>query len=206
MNSAWLRAMVRLVSELSLPLLTRIWFSLVCLLRVLFDGAFAARAWAARSAAPALPAHPPDPHAAGEGSVPREISSVRGAEADRVAPLQLLGLLQREGRLVDFLQQDITAFDDAEIGAAARVVHEGCGRVLAAHAKIEPVRPEPEESRVEVPVGFDPAEVKLTGSVSGKPPYRGVLRHRGWRVRELSLPEALKGHDFRVIAPAEVEL
>jgi len=198
--------MVRLVSEPSLPLLTRIWFSLVCLLRVLVDGAFAARVWAARSAAPALPASPAEPPPEAKRQPSRKTGSVRGAEAERVAPLQLLALLQREGRLVDFLKQDITAFDDAEVGAAARVVHEGCGRVLEAHAKIEPVRSEPEESKVEVPVGFDPAEVKLTGSVSGKPPYRGVLRHRGWRVRELSLPEALAGHDFRVIAPAEVEL
>jgi hypothetical protein len=57
-----------------------------------------------------------------------------------------------------------------------------------------------------VAAGYDPSEVKLTGKVTGKPPYRGVLRHRGWRVRELSLPEALEGHDFGVIAPAEVEL
>ena len=174
------------VSEPTLPLVTRLWFSVVCLLRVLLEGAFAARVWAVRRAPPALPAASPS-----------------GAD---VGPLQLLALLQREGRLVDFLEQDITGFGDAEVGAAARVVHEGCRRALAAHATLEPVRDEQEDSRVEVPVGFDPSQVKLTGNVAGQPPYRGVLRHRGWRIRELRLPEPIRGHDFHVVAPAEVEL
>jgi hypothetical protein len=199
--------MVRLVADSTLPLLTRLWFSLACMLRILFDGAFAARAWAVRRSAPALPERTVDPRPSRreEASAPRKAERPR-ASAASAAPLQLLALLQREARLVDFAQQDITSFDDAEVGAAARVVHEGCRRVLDAHAKLEPVRSEPEDGPVQVPADYDPAEVKLTGNVTGKPPYRGVLRHRGWRVRELSLPEALGGHDFRVIAPAEVEL
>ena len=198
--------MVWLVSEPKLPFLTRIWFCLVCLLRVLCDGAFAARVWTVRAAAPALPANPAKPAAETKPAKRAEQERESRRAAEPVAPLQLLGLLQREGRLVDFLQQDIASFDDAEVGAAARVVHEGCRRVLGTHAELEPVRHEQEDSRVEVAPGFDPSEVKLTGNVTGKPPYRGVLRHRGWRVRRLTLPEALPGHDFHVIAPAEVEL
>jgi hypothetical protein len=120
--------------------------------------------------------------------------------------LQLLSLLQREGRLVDFLQQDIAAFSDSDVGVAARVVHDGCRRALGAHAAIEPVLREDEGSRVQLEAGFDADEVKLVGDVRGQPPYTGVLRHRGWRASRLELPQIVGGHDARVLAPAEVEL
>jgi hypothetical protein len=120
--------------------------------------------------------------------------------------LQLLSALQREGRLVDFLQQDIAAFPDAEVGVAARVVHDGCRRALRSHATLEPVRVEPEGAHVTLAQGFDADEVKLVGDVKGEPPYAGVLRHRGWRVAKLELPRAIGGHDPHVVAPAEVEL
>jgi hypothetical protein len=120
--------------------------------------------------------------------------------------LQLLALFQREGRLVDFLEQDIASFDDAEIGAAARVVHDGCRKALRAHAKLAPVRTEEEGKRVTLEAGFRPAEVKLSGNVQGTAPYTGVLRHRGWRATELTLPTPVAGYEATVIAPAEVEL
>jgi hypothetical protein len=165
---------------------------------VLFDGAYARRAWEAREPR-ALPPAPeparlPPPPAAGDGA-----SAEGGA-------LQLLSLFQREGRLVDFLEQDIASFSDAEIGAVARVVHEGCGKALREHAELSPVRAEEEGARVTLPAGFDPAEIKLSGNVRGTAPYQGVLRHRGWRAARLKLPVPVKGHDAAVIAPAEVEL
>lgn len=122
------------------------------------------------------------------------------------AALQLLGLLQREGRLVDFLEEEVDSFSDAEIGAAARVVHQGCRQALHEHAILAPVRTEEEEASVEVPPGFDATAIRLVGNVTGEPPFRGVLRHRGWRVTELRLPRVSEGHDLRVIAPAEIEL
>jgi Domain of unknown function (DUF2760) len=120
--------------------------------------------------------------------------------------LQLLSLLQREGRLVDFLQQDIAAFSDVDVGVAARVVHDGCRKALRAHAEIEPVRLEDEGARVVLAAGFDADAVKLVGEVHGHPPYAGVLRHKGWRARRLELPQMVGGHDAHVLAPAEVEL
>jgi hypothetical protein len=120
--------------------------------------------------------------------------------------LQLLALFQREGRLIDFLEQDIAAFADAEVGAAARVVHEGCRKALREHATLQPVRTETEGASLTLAAGFDPAEVKLTGNVQGAAPYKGVLRHRGWRASSISLPVPMRGHDARVLAPAEVEL
>ncbi len=120
--------------------------------------------------------------------------------------LQLLGLLQQEGRFVDFLQENVSTFSDAEIGGAARVVHEGCRKTLQQHLNIEPVRAEPEGARVVLEEGFDASAVRLTGNVVGKPPFTGTLMHRGWRVVQVRLPKLVEGHDVTILAPAEVEL
>jgi hypothetical protein len=122
------------------------------------------------------------------------------------AALQLLGLLQREARLIDFANENITVYADADIGAAARLVHEGCARVLREHFTIEPVRGELEGARVTLPEGFDAASVRLTGNVVGKAPFTGTLSHRGWRARDVRLPQLADKHDASIIAPAEVEL
>jgi hypothetical protein len=122
------------------------------------------------------------------------------------AALQLLALLQREARLIDFVGEDLGGYDDAQIGAAARVVHEGCAKVLREHFRIVPVRTEAEGSRVTLAAGFDPAAVRLTGNVVGQAPFTGSLSHRGWRVVEVHLPQLAAQHDARVLAPAEVEL
>ncbi len=182
-----------------LPLATRLWFAWACLVRVLFDGAFAARVFKA-----AVPALPPEPAPA---KLPeKKAAPAKPKEPDLSPALQLLALLQREGRLVDFLEQDITTFPDAEIGAAVRVVHEGCRKALHEHLTIVPVRAEEEGQKVTLEAGFSPAEVKLTGNVQGKPPYRGTVQHRGWRATELRLPTPTAGHDPKILAPAEVEL
>jgi Domain of unknown function (DUF2760) len=122
------------------------------------------------------------------------------------AALQLLGLLQQEGRLIDFLEEDVTGFSDAEVGAAARVVHEGCRMALRNHFTIVPVREEHEGARVTLKEGFDASSVRLTGNVVGKPPFTGNLVHRGWRATQVKLPSVAEGHDTRVLAAAEVEL
>ncbi|WP_322032169.1 DUF2760 domain-containing protein [Paraburkholderia sp. J76] len=127
-------------------------------------------------------------------------------EATPDAALQLLGLLQRNARFVDFVEEDIAGYADADIGAAARVVHEGCRATLRDHFAIRPVRSESEGSRVTLPAGFDAAAVRLTGNVVGEAPFSGSLTHRGWRVEEVKLPQLVKTHDARIIAPAEVEL
>jgi hypothetical protein len=186
------------VSTDDLALTTRLWFAWLCFFKVLFDARFAARLWGARRALPPSRAEAPTP-----SPVPATISV---AVPERAGALELLALLQREGRLVDFLQQDIAAFSDADVGIAARVVHEGCRRALRAHASVEPVRPEGEGQRVTLAAGFDADAVKLVGDVKGQPPYAGVLRHRGWRVLTIELPQRVGEHDPRIVAPAEVEL
>lgn len=119
--------------------------------------------------------------------------------------IQLLGLFQREGRLVDFLQQDLAAFDDAQIGAAVRTVHEGCKKALDEHVTLEPIMKQPEGSTVTVEPGFDARRIRLSGHVAGDPPFTGTLQHRGWHVARIQLPELMQKQD-RTVAAAEVEV
>lgn len=122
------------------------------------------------------------------------------------AALHVLGLLQRDGRLIDFLSEELTGFSDSEIGAAARTVHAGCRKVLDSYLELEPVFREAEGARVTVAPGFDPAAVRLTGNVVGSPPFEGSLRHHGWRATRSAFPPVPPAHDPRILAPAEVEL
>jgi Domain of unknown function (DUF2760) len=185
----------------SLGFTTRLWFAWVCFFRALFDGDFAARAWTVRDALP-----PPAPATEKKARAAKPERAAAPPPPSTDAALQLLGLLQREGRLVDFLEQDVAGFEDAEIGAAARAVHEGTRKALRAHVTLAHVREEEEETKVTLAAGFDAASVKLTGNVTGKPPFSGTLRHRGWRATKISLPVAVEGHDVHVLCPAEVEI
>jgi hypothetical protein len=186
------------VDSLSWP--SRLWLSWAASFRILLDGRFAAQVAAVRDGAAlataALPAPeaPPPPKA-----TPTAPASLPGAEA-----IQLLSLLQRDGRFVDFIEQDITSFSDQDVGAAARVVHEGCRKVLHTHARVEHVRGEAEGSRITLERAD--GSIKLVGNVAGTAPYRGVLRHRGWRLQDLKLPTRLGEHDPQLVAPAELEL
>jgi hypothetical protein len=188
-----------------LPFVTRLWLAWTCFFRVLLDGRFARSALRlAEGGDGVTPSPNPSP---GPNPSPSPGPSPGPSPSPSPDPaLQLLALLQREGRLVDFLEQDVATFSDADIGAAARVVHEGCRKALRAHAKLAPVRTEEEGTRVTVAAGFLPDEIKLTGKVEGDAPYTGVLRHRGWRATDLALPSAVRDYDASVLAPAEVEL
>ncbi|MGF6548969.1 hypothetical protein QFZ96_004040 [Paraburkholderia youngii] len=158
-----------------------------------------ARAPAPTTAAAATPAPAPAPQ-----PKPQPAPVLKEATPD--AALQLLGLLQRDARFIDFVEEDIKAYSDADIGAAARLVHEGCRATLREHFTIRPVRDEVEGSRVTLPAGFDASSVRLTGNVVGSAPFSGSISHRGWRVDEVRLPKLADGHNAKVIAPAEVEL
>jgi hypothetical protein len=164
---------------------------------VLFSGEQARRYLDAdRPAAAQAPAPQPTP-------APQVITL---KESTPDAALQLLGLLQREARLIDFVQEDLAGHADADVGAAARLVHEGCRKVLQAHFTLAPVRTEEEGRRLTLPAGFDAAAVRLTGNVVGQAPFTGTLSHRGWRVTEVRLPQLAEHHDAAIVAQAEVEL
>ncbi len=188
----------------SLPFFARLWFAYVVFFRVLLNGEYAAelrspRALPAPEKVKELPAPSRD-------AVQETEPKPEPAPPSNDAALQLLALLQREGRFVDFLEEDVAGFADADIGAAARVVHSGCRKALREHVKLEPVRSEEEGVKVTLPDPLDVAAVKLTGNVTGKGPFTGTLRHRGWRASAITLPTAIAGHDARILAQAEVEL
>lgn len=132
-------------------------------------------------------------------------ADVARAEAQARA-VQLIALLQKEARLLDFLQEDIDDYDDGQIGAAVRPIHRDCRRILQEYLEPKPVVEGQEDADFEVPTGFDPSQIRLIGNVTGDPPFQGVLRHHGWRAAKMGLPHPPKGADPAVIAPAEVEL
>jgi hypothetical protein len=103
---------------------------------------------------------------------------------------------------------DVHAYSDAQVGAAARVVHAGCKGVLQEHFRISPVRTEPEGSTVQVPAGYSADEYRLVGRIAGSAPFSGVLVHGGWKTNMVKLPQLLRGQGDRLpaIAPAEVEV
>src|SRR5688572_9630316 len=127
-------------------------------------------------------------------------------EKTHASGLAVLGLLQREGRLVDFLQEDVASFSDAEIGAAARVVHAGSRKVLNQYVTLEPVLKDAEGAAITVPAGFNAERIRLTGNVTGQPPFKGSLKHHGWVATSVRFPSLASSLDPRVITPAEVEL
>jgi hypothetical protein len=138
--------------------------------------------------------------------VSRPLDESAQAEQRRRGAVQVLAVLQREGRLLDFLFEDIDTYADGQIGAAVRDIHRGCRKALAEHVRIAPIRPEPDEAVVRIPAGHDASQVRLIGQVSGRPPFEGTLRHHGWRTTQINLPDVPAGHDPTVIAPAEVEI
>ncbi len=120
--------------------------------------------------------------------------------------LHLLSVLQREGRLVDFLKEDLGPYSDEQVGAAVRSIHENCRKSLEKHLSPKSVMDKNEGEQVTVPADFDSSSIKLTGNVTGEPPFKGILRHRGWRAGKLELPVLTGSGDAKTIAPAEVEI
>jgi hypothetical protein len=185
--------------------MSRFTLAFACFFRILFGKQLppeAAKLLPAGEPPRALPEAKPVPVPEKATDKPKTSAS----QHHRDGALALLALLQREGRLVDFLRESLDGASDADIGAAVREVHRGCKKVLDQHLSIEPVMPGEEEAKVSVPKGFDPAEIRLIGEAKGEPPYRGTLRHHGWRVVDAKLPALADGVDRSVVAPAEVEL
>ena len=126
--------------------------------------------------------------------------------SDRRLFLHLFSLMQREGRLMDFLNEDLDGYDDAQIGSAVRSIHAGCRQLVQEYLNPEPVMDRHEGAVVEIPVDFDPGIIKLTGNVVGEPPFSGILRHKGWQVGKMKLPTLSGSQNAEIIAPAEVEI
>lgn len=147
-------------------------------------------------------AKPPAP----EARAPEAPKPPEGKVAFDATAVRMLALLQKEGRLVDFLKEDISGFGDAQVGAAVRNIHKECAKALAEHVDIVPVLKEREGDELVVAEGFDPSAIRLTGAVVGAPPFKGIVRHTGWRAAATRIPPLPGAQDPRVIEPAEVEV
>lgn len=183
----------------------------ICFFRILFGKRLPTDAakFLPESAEPPKQLPPAEKPAEKPVEKPVEKPKVSVAQHHKEGALALLALLQREGRFVDFVRDPAmldASTTDADIGAAVRAVHRGCLKVIEQYLSLEPVMPQDEEAKVSVPKGFDPSEIRLIGEAKGEAPYKGTLRHKGWRVVEAKLPTLADGVDRTVIAPAEVEL
>lgn len=119
---------------------------------------------------------------------------------------QLLQLMQQEARFIDFIQENIDSYSDADVGAASRQIHAGCAKVIKQYFTIDVVNSAPENSRVEVAADYDAKQIKLEGRVEGTGPYAGTLIHPGWKVTETRLPKVSSTDNLTILAPAEVEV
>jgi hypothetical protein len=128
------------------------------------------------------------------------------AQDDQRRALHLLCLLQREGRLVDFLEEDLKSYDDAQIGAAVRSIQETCQKSLNDYLDLKAVIDQEEGEAVTIQAGFDANAIKLTGNITGEPPFKGMLQHRGWQISNFSLPALSGTQNPNIVAPAEVEI
>ncbi|HEV3002970.1 MAG TPA: DUF2760 domain-containing protein, partial [Pirellulales bacterium] len=165
--------------------------------RILFDAALAERVRPLLVEAAAVPTTPAAPKLA-------EKTKKKPARSDA---LNLLAMLQREARFVDFIQESIAGYSDEQIGAAVRDVHRDCAAVLQRAFALSPIRTESEGSTVELPAEFDAARYRLAGHVPERPPFRGMLAHHGWQATQCVLPDWSGADDATmVVAPAVVEL
>ena len=174
----------------------RLWMAIVCFFRIVFRPSFAAALLPLYRERKALPQAAPVP-APDSPPAPEKIHA---------SGLFLLSMLQREGRFIDFLQEDVAGHPDDAVGAAARVVHAGCRKVVREYLSLQPVLTEQEGAAITVADGFDANRIRLTGNVAGQPPFRGSLKHHGWVAKEVRLPAPPVAMDLKIIAPAEVEL
>lgn len=134
-----------------------------------------------------------------------EDSEARKARDQRTF-LYLLSAFQTEARLLDFFAEDLDLYEDDQIGAAVRPVHENGRKVLARYLDMAPVMEEEEGTRVTIPKGFEPSRTKLVGRVAGEPPFQGVLRHRGWRAKGIRMPVFSDAKGADILTPSEVEI
>ena len=172
----------------------------------LFNADTASRVSQALSAkglpAPVPVATPPAPE-----PKPVEFKKPEPKKPTQSEAITLLATLQREARLVDFLKEDLSGYADEQVGAAVRVIQRDSAKVLDRFFALQPVVADEEGAKVNVPTGFDAARYRLTGKVTGAPPFAGTLQHHGWEATKCELPQ-FTGSDSaaKTVAPAEVEV
>jgi hypothetical protein len=175
--------------------LNRIALAFRCFFSLLFKGSLSPETISALGLAPKTQA------------APRAAATAAAAPAMKISDgaLQMLAIMQRDSRLIDFLMEDIGPYSDDQIGAAVRELHDQCRDSMARYVKLEPVIDGVEGTFAKAP-SPDPNVVKFVGNVPAKPPAGGTLRHKGWRASRIDLPALASKQDASIIAPAEIEI
>ncbi len=119
--------------------------------------------------------------------------------------IHILAEMQKEGRLIDFLKENLDDYNDEEIGGSVRSIHEGCKKAIDSHIQMEKVLDQEEESTCRINKDYDAKSIKLTGRVADNYPMKGSLVHPGWKVKEVKLTQKSKSAQ-NILAPAEVEI
>jgi hypothetical protein len=138
-------------------------------------------------------------------SAPKSAPPAAAAAGPADGAIQILGILQRDARLIDFLMEDISSYSDDQVGAAVRGLHDQSREALARYATLAPVIDGVEGTYTRL-ASTDPSSVKLVGNVPPKPPAGGTLRHRGWKCIHMELPPLSSKAAVSILAPAEVEI
>jgi hypothetical protein len=143
----------------------------------------------------------PGPASVSKAATPPPAPAVKTSDG----ALQILAILQRDSRLLDFLMEDLTSFSDDQIGGAVRELHDQCRDAIARYITLRPVIDGVEGTFTQAP-SKDPNVVRFVGNVPATPPSGGTLRHRGWRAVKVDLPSLVAGQDTVILAPAEIEI
>ncbi|HLK48704.1 MAG TPA: DUF2760 domain-containing protein [Bryobacteraceae bacterium] len=177
--------------------MNRIFLAFRCFFNILFQGRLSDPAITALGLSRRSAANPASPSKPGASATP-VVKSSDGA-------LQILGILQRDSRLIDFLMEDIASYSDDQVGAAVRELHNQCRDSLTRYLTLQPVIDSVEGTFTQAP-SKDPNVVKFIGNVPAAPPPGGILRHKGWRAVKVELPNLGAKQDPAVLAPAEIEI
>ncbi len=171
-----------------------------CFFGILFSGEISDSALGALRLVRRTAAAPPPKPAASPAAPTAPPAPVSKASDGAV---QILAILQRDSRLVDFLMEDVTSYSDEQIGSAVRDLHDQARASISRHVKLEPVVDGVEGTYAKAPSA---GLAKFVGNVPVKPPEGGILRHKGWRAAKVDLPAPARGQDASVVAPAEIEI
>jgi len=180
--------------------LSRVFLAFRCFFNILFggrlsEGALGALGLTRRSAAPAK----------GAKAAPAPAAKETPAAKTSDGALQILGIMQRDSRLLDFLMEDLKSYSDDQIGAAVRELHDQCRDSVSRYITLQPVIDGVEGTFAQAP-SKDPGVVKFVGNVPATPPSGGTLRHKGWRAAKVDLPALPAKQDATILAPAEIEI
>ena len=181
--------------------MNRVFLAFGCFFNILFRGQLSDPALAALGLSRRGGAAAASPKAAAPGPAAATTASVKTSDG----ALQILSIMQRDSRLLDFLMEDLTTYSDDQIGAAVRELHDQCRDSVSRYITLQPVIDGVEGTFAQAP-SKDPGIVKFVGNVPATPPSGGTLRHKGWRASKVDLPALAARQDATIIAPAEIEI